>query len=228
MYSENHFFEYSILICFTQLARRKRKLKIKWSKTVVLRTVNGIHFVKQRPHILLLSTTALYENKNPHGIGEINYGSKMNYKPAGNLLMWIALNTVGTTKIGKVGHQFKDMCNRWIWRQTLMTYFTLLYLLNPKGGLAWSHSFLIGCLCISYKGLEGCNCNFPQTKIHHFLLVENAIFHWSTKRSGMWPHEFTFYVLQLTDSWLIHACWQNQLSSLPWVCSLPISIIILM
>lgn len=114
---------------------------------------------------------------------------------------YVALNTVGTTKIGKVGHQFKDMCNRWFWLQTLMTYFTWLYLLNPKGGLAWSHSFLIGCLCISYKGLEGCNCNFPQTKIHHFLLVENAIVHWSTKRSGMWPHEFIFSVLQLTDSW---------------------------
>lgn len=89
---------------------------------------------------------------------------------------YVVLNTVGTTKIDKVGHQFKDMCNRWFWRQTLMTYFTWLYLLNPKGGLAWPHSFLIGCLCVSYKRIERCNCDFPQTKIHPFLLIENDIF----------------------------------------------------
>ena len=34
-------------------SQEAKKLKITWSKTVVLRTVNGTHFVKQRPYILL-------------------------------------------------------------------------------------------------------------------------------------------------------------------------------
>lgn len=124
---------------------------------------------------------------------------------------YVALDTEGTTKIEKVGHQFKDMCSRWVWRQTLMTYFTWLYLLNPKGGLTWSHSFLIGCLCISYKGLQRCNCNFPQTKIHHFLLIEKAIFQLGLPNAHECDHmssPFLFYNWQTHMTQVINVCWQ--------------------